>query len=1090
MLSASNVVVSLLSPSAIEDARMASEWRLATRYGVPLVLYQVRSFPNGVLPGGLAEKVIIDAASSSAVPLAFRRLVTAIEQSVAPANSPASGDTGMGYSKFAEQGTSKSDEGRRPRGLDFDLYISASEIDSRFVLQLEQALIAQGIVVRVDREAGRPMGRQREISEIEASATIGFVVSPNAVHTVHWRNQLEIARRHQKPLIAIHRARLEREQLLPPVLRAAKSVDFTSEVLFEAGVERLIGLVHPGRLNDVGVKVAEGDTVAIGVKIPGRELPQLFVITRDLYRLLARSNAIQEVRAIPAQLTFDAILFALLTARDPLVYSLRSRFESSDAELLSRSDGLRNASEVAAIIEREDSDVLALTATVELTPDASAVLLAASAHQDNLLLKPESGRELGLTLRDLVGAVIYEEGSSRRFQSLTGVDTRLLAESFLSWISANAPREHAYWTSVHSSLHEPVPISVTVSTPIEYQGAITSVGASAHITSDQWTDEDALGYRIYAEAIAGFLRNPETRAPLTISVQAPWGGGKTSLMRMVESSIDPVGALKRRGGQKSEAGKHLTIWEVVKELRKSTQPETSTRESEDKDAEAFPSVWFNAWKYQSTNQIWAGLAHAIMSQIADRLSPSERELFWLRLQLSRIDHQTIRLKIHERILGLCWQSVKRALPFAVGIAAASALLIASGLEQAGTVGVALSAVMPVALGVSRYIKGWLDTDAEPAAFSLGEYLDVPKYASELGFIHHVAEDLNRVLRLVRGDKPAVIFIDDLDRCSPNTVADVMEAINLFLCASDGFPECIFVLGIDAEMVAAALESAHGSVISRLATDDCHTPIGWRFMDKFVQLPIVLPPPTSEDLERYKASLFVRGSDGDLGDQYKILIQQLGSTDINSENFESTFDSWSIAANLSDAAVAVARVRAREESVIKTIREKSKQTLDKDAEFKKLVDSGQRHFSGNPRELKRFVNLLRFWYSLRFGLIEQGREVPGLDTLVRWTVFSLRWPQVVRWLRRGSGGTDDGLSVQDVTEKPSKALGRRIMVLEQICSGNPTLVGWQDLAGKRLHLDARSVSWLSDQSLLRFMGEESSLAVESRISHWIGKGGLL
>ena len=64
---------------------------------------------------------------------------------------------------------------------------------------------------------------------------------------------------------------------------------------------------------------------------------------------------------------------------------------------------------------------------------------------------------------------------------------------------------------------------------------------STHATSDLWTIEDKLGYTEYARAIYHFLNDPRTTPPLTISVQAPWGGGKTSLMRMIQQQIDPNG---------------------------------------------------------------------------------------------------------------------------------------------------------------------------------------------------------------------------------------------------------------------------------------------------------------------------------------------------------------------------------------------------------------------------------------------------------------------------------------------------------------------------------------------------------------------
>ena len=50
----------------------------------------------------------------------------------------------------------------------------------------------------------------------------------------------------------------------------------------------------------------------------------------------------------------------------------------------------------------------------------------------------------------------------------------------------------------------------------------------------------------------------------------------------------------------------------------------------------------------------------------------------------------------------------------------------------------------------------------------------------------------------------VIFIDDLDRCFPAKVGQVVEAINLFLAGD--LPKCMFVIGMDTELVAAALQA--------------------------------------------------------------------------------------------------------------------------------------------------------------------------------------------------------------------------------------------------------------------------------------------
>src|SRR6266545_2907721 len=67
----------------------------------------------------------------------------------------------------------------------------------------------------------------------------------------------------------------------------------------------------------------------------------------------------------------------------------------------------------------------------------------------------------------------------------------------------------------------------------------TAYQPQAPITRDYWTADDTLGYGQYADAITAFIRHQGTRPPLTIGVKAPWGAGKTSLMRMVQERLDP-----------------------------------------------------------------------------------------------------------------------------------------------------------------------------------------------------------------------------------------------------------------------------------------------------------------------------------------------------------------------------------------------------------------------------------------------------------------------------------------------------------------------------------------------------------------------
>ena len=76
----------------------------------------------------------------------------------------------------------------------------------------------------------------------------------------------------------------------------------------------------------------------------------------------------------------------------------------------------------------------------------------------------------------------------------------------------------------------------------------------------------------------------------------------------------------------------------------------------------------------------------------------------------------------------------------------------------------------------------------------------------------------------------VVFIDDLDRCLPAKMVQVLEAVKLFLDKKG----CIFVLGADTGIVQQAIlkHYADAGVTGESAKD---------YLDKIVQLRFELPP---------------------------------------------------------------------------------------------------------------------------------------------------------------------------------------------------------------------------------------------------------
>lgn len=616
--------------------------------------------------------------------------------------------------------------------------------------------------------------------------------------------------------------------------------------------------------------------------------------------------------------------------------------------------------------------------------------------------------------------------------------------------------------------------------------------------NDVATGEDRLGYDSYATAIYEFLTHAETPPPLSISIQAPWGGGKSSLMNLVREKLDPRDVRERHkpsvGGL--VGAPRLLLGSVVRMLDRKEDFSVRADQADLTDGRGRPkrlwTIWFNAWKYDSTEQVWAGLVDAIVSQVSERLPPLEREKFLLKLQLARIDDGVIRKRIYDRVIAIWWAkvrawalagatvtlglvglgAVKPALPEAVQ----TAISLWSGNGYIGAV--AAQVVLSVYL-VASYFKSGGETRKEPATFSLAEYIRVPDYSKPVGEIHRIHSDLRRVLGVVpkqpgeSDHAPIVIFIDDLDRCSPSKVASVVEGVSMLL-ASDTY-RCMFVIGMDPQMVAAALEKEHEDVRKQLPRYERAVPLGWRFMDKFIQLPFTIPPSGGRQFKGYVDWLV-----GVAPPQKQKGIEGEAAADpaeaAAAEGSAPSGDGPGGAPPQIDLAVG----RSPEPQPASVAAAAFVESRDVGAIIRKI----SAYSVGNPREMKRMVNLARFYLALRSArrLRDDGWRAPDLDQYARWIAVTLRWPDMLRWLQWGA----------DEAHWPPEQLGtelmvRRLRALEACALTSDVPAKWRAALKSELNVPVDSDSdWACDAKLFEFFKAESEILIGKRLSDAAGR----
>ena len=571
------------------------------------------------------------------------------------------------------------------------------------------------------------------------------------------------------------------------------------------------------------------------------------------------------------------------------------------------------------------------------------------------------------------------------------------------------------------------------------------------------TITDSVGYDAYAKAIARAIQHKDTQPPLTIGIKGSWGSGKTSLMRMVQSLLEwPDGthlgdqesrlrpihltpAARRltflpkqsRDNQANDRVQNRTVLRALRAAPESPddQPieaDPQSRPDEDPDMAGWrPTVWFNPWMYQTGEQVWAGLAYEITKQITGRMSVAEREHFWLRLNAKRVDEQAVRRKIYGIVLDrLLPYALAALIVFVVGLTLLFTSIprwIITLLAGGPAPVLAVVAVIQILRVLRTRVRGSVAQLVRPASEAAqsaaesghGAYEEVvksPDYASKAGFFYLVRADVQRVLDLVATDqRPVVIFIDDLDRCSPGTVVQVIEAINLFLAGE--YPNAIFVAAMEPEMVAAHIQAAYSDLAqaldhSREAEGDGANHLGWKFLEKFVQLPLTLPAMEPDRTRSYFMSLFP-GTVADPRDQEPGTIGPADAfVKLQEQIPEGTQlgEAFSMSQALSETdQTAPARV-----AVAEALREVIDRQLSIDNnEVRKIIGQATPWLAANPREIKRFVNVFRFLVMIDSERGFQNLPSTGdLNAIAKLAVLHIRWPELVAILAKSCPASGD------------------------------------------------------------------------------------
>jgi hypothetical protein len=559
------------------------------------------------------------------------------------------------------------------------------------------------------------------------------------------------------------------------------------------------------------------------------------------------------------------------------------------------------------------------------------------------------------------------------------------------------------------------------------------------LLQDQPADADLLAREALTRTIVDAFAADGTAAPVVVGIHAPWGQGKSSLLRQIQARLDPELAqasngagrepayeLRTRDGGPVDRGRITSAW-AWKRLQQRIQEDQLPYQMVPVDGvRKAITVWFNPWMYENPDQVWAGLTQEITQSVMARLPEGQRRRLFFDLNLKRTGPEAMRRQIlasarPRSIRGLAVVAVAALATITTIVGAVAALVNSNKLGD--VVGVAVATFLVALAVVGRVIyssmKGfptWFDPAAVTRSSSAGilsrepgaDTAD-PLDAGGRGYLYLLQHDVRELVDLATEHASFYIFVDDLDRCSPAIVADTIEAVNLFL--TKAFGPCNFVLALDPATVAAHLETAHPSIQQRAMDDPVsfghlrHT--GWRFMEKIVDLPIRLPRIPDAAISNYLNELLNAGSAGQGALPVAAETTETAAapdagppaaTRAGSQS-ESVRPPWqpSVPDGATSGGLDGATLTGRMEDV----------PLVRDALTNAVLNLPGR----NPRQTKAFINLWRFYMVLDYELGYMTNSITATRVhsaeMARLVEIMVRWPWLLDALgaRRPAGSSD-------------------------------------------------------------------------------------
>ncbi len=291
-------------------------------------------------------------------------------------------------------------------------------------------------------------------------------------------------------------------------------------------------------------------------------------------------------------------------------------------------------------------------------------------------------------------------------------------------------------------------------------------------------------------------------------------------------------------------------------------------------------------------------------------------------------------------------------------------------------------------------------------------LDAATYENQLGLMHQVRQDIDELTYSLadgaredvfpRGKPRVILYIDDLDRCPPQRVVEILEAVQLLLNTK----LFVIIMGLDTRYVTRALEKEYKEILQHEGD-----PSGLDYIEKIIQIPYRVRPIERDNLPNYLAMQM------DVEEQSELETESLPQeqdhvADILDAQAQPSVDLQQQSGPVTGQPRPADQTRQETEMLQPVAEDEAEASAPGRNElpaaviqFKKkdLVDLTAccQQISLSPRSIKRLVNVFKlmkiFWFRARKGatLADRDEMRPVKQAAMSLLALSSAYPEVMR-----------------------------------------------------------------------------------------------